>query len=82
MPVVPPNYGMRYTADFAAVWPAVAKATGAPLIGFFLQGVALDPALMQADGTPGDISAADLAVALVDALEQQAHVRQRFTVAY
>lgn len=47
---MPPNYGMRYTADFAAVWPAVAKATGAPLIGFFLQGVALDPALMQADG--------------------------------
>lgn len=41
-----------------------------------------DAPLMQADGTPGDISAADLAVALVDALEQQAHVRQRFTVAY
>ncbi|MBQ0131263.1 MAG: NAD(P)H-binding protein [Comamonas sp.] len=38
--------------------------------------------LMQADGQPGDISAQDLAVALVDALEQSLHVRQRFTVAY
>jgi putative NADH-flavin reductase len=41
-----------------------------------------DEPLMQADGQPGTISAADLAVALVDALEQHSHVRQRFTVAY
>lgn len=41
-----------------------------------------DTPLMQADGQPGDISAADLAVALVDATEQNLHVRQRFTVAY
>lgn len=41
-----------------------------------------DTPLMQANGEPGDISAQDLAVALVDALEQQRHVRQRFTVAY
>ena len=41
-----------------------------------------DQPLMQADGQPGDISAQDLAVALVDALEQARHVRQRFTVAY
>lgn len=41
-----------------------------------------DTPLMQADGQPGDISAQDLAVALVDALEQQRHVQQRFTVAY
>jgi putative NADH-flavin reductase len=40
-----------------------------------------DEPLMQADGTPGDISAQDLAVALVDALEQNKHVRARFTVA-
>ena len=41
-----------------------------------------DSPLMQADGQPGDISVQDLAVALVDALEQQLHVRERFTVAY
>lgn len=38
--------------------------------------------LMQPDGQPGTISAADLAVALVDALEQGSHLRERFTVAY
>lgn len=41
-----------------------------------------DTPLMQTDGQPGDISVADLAVALVDATEQNLHVRQRFTVAY
>lgn len=41
-----------------------------------------DSPLMQADGQPGDISAQDLAVALVDALEQGSHPRSRFTVAY
>ncbi|WP_312568650.1 NAD(P)H-binding protein [Comamonas sp.] len=41
-----------------------------------------DTPLMQADGQPGDISVADLALALVDATEQNLHVRQRFTVAY
>jgi len=41
-----------------------------------------DEPLMQADGQPGDISAADLAVALADALDQGLHIRQRFTVAY
>lgn len=40
-----------------------------------------DEPLMQADGTPGDLSVQDLAVALVDALEQDKHVRERFTVA-
>lgn len=41
-----------------------------------------DEPLMQADGQPGDISVQDLAVALVDALEQHLHSKQRFTVAY
>jgi putative NADH-flavin reductase len=41
-----------------------------------------DEPLMQADGQPGDISVQDLAVALIDALEQGLHVRERFTVAY
>lgn len=41
-----------------------------------------DAPLMQADGQPGDISVQDLAVALVDALEQHNHSQSRFTVAY
>ncbi|CAM4305554.1 NAD(P)H-binding protein [Comamonas aquatilis] len=41
-----------------------------------------DEPLMQVDGTPGDISAADLAVALIDALDRNTHLRERFTVAY
>lgn len=41
-----------------------------------------DEPLMQADGQAGDISVQDLAVALVDALEQNTHLQQRFTVAY
>lgn len=41
-----------------------------------------DEPLWQADGSPGDISAADLAVSLVDALEQHLHSKARFTVAY
>lgn len=44
--------------------------------------VGKDEPLMQPDGSPGTISDADLAVALVDALEQGNHVRERFTVAY
>ena len=41
-----------------------------------------DVPLLQAGGQPGDISVQDLAVALVDALEQHLHSRRRFTVAY
>ena len=41
-----------------------------------------DEPLMNADGTPGDISVQDLALSLVDALEQGQHIKTRFTVAY
>lgn len=41
-----------------------------------------DEPLMQADGQPGDISVQDLAVALIDALEQNQYQKARFTVAY
>ena len=41
-----------------------------------------DEPLMNADGTPGDISVQDLASSLVDALEQGQHIKARFTVAY
>ncbi|MBI3369656.1 MAG: arylesterase [Burkholderiales bacterium] len=49
---VPPNYGGRYTQDFAALFAQVAKAEGAALVPFLLAGVADSPqadALFQAD---------------------------------
>lgn len=44
------NLGSGYTERFAAVYPSVAEATGAPLIPFFLEGVAADPRYNLADG--------------------------------
>jgi acyl-CoA thioesterase-1 len=48
--LIPPNYGDRYTGEFAAVYAEVAAAQKVPLAGFLLNGVALDRELMQADG--------------------------------
>ena len=36
---MPPNYGKRYADDFAALFPAIAKAEGAALVPFLLAGV-------------------------------------------
>jgi acyl-CoA thioesterase-1 len=47
---VPPNYGEEYARAFAAVFPAVARRTGVPLVPFLLDGVAGDARLNQADG--------------------------------
>ncbi len=47
---VPPNYGDRYATAFAAIFPDLARRYGLPLIPFFLDGVATDPALTQDDG--------------------------------
>jgi acyl-CoA thioesterase I len=40
---VPPNYGRKYGDDFFALFPAVARAGGASLVPFLLQGVADAP---------------------------------------
>jgi acyl-CoA thioesterase-1 len=46
----PPNYGSDYSARFNAIYPDLAKAFGVPLYPFFLEGVAADATLNQADG--------------------------------
>lgn len=46
----PPNLGTKYTGEFRAMFPAVAKATGVTLLPFLLNGVAGVPSLNQADG--------------------------------
>jgi len=47
---IPPNLGPRYTREFAAIYPELAAAHEIALVPFFLEGVAEDGALMQADG--------------------------------
>ena len=46
----PPNLGSAYTSRFHAIFPMVAKETGAALVPFLLQGVAGIPELNQSDG--------------------------------
>ena len=48
--VAPPNLGSDYSARFNAIYPDLAKSSGVPLYPFFLQGVAADASLNQADG--------------------------------
>jgi acyl-CoA thioesterase-1 len=47
---IPPNYGPEYTDKFFAVYGQVAEAEKIPLVPFLLDGIALSPSLMQADG--------------------------------
>lgn len=47
---IPTNYGGPYTRSFAAVYPELAKQYRTGLVKFFLDGVALDIRLFQADG--------------------------------
>jgi acyl-CoA thioesterase I len=46
---IPPNYGKAYTDAFFSIYGRVAKETHTALVPFFLQGVADQPALFQAD---------------------------------
>lgn len=47
---VPPNYGPAYRERLRRAYAELAAAHGAALVPFFLEGVALQPGLMQADG--------------------------------
>ncbi|MFL5575201.1 MAG: arylesterase [Gemmatimonadaceae bacterium] len=46
----PPNLGADYTARFRAMFPEVARASGATLVPFLLEGVAGKASLNQGDG--------------------------------
>jgi acyl-CoA thioesterase-1 len=48
--MAPRNLGPDYVAEFDAVYPRLAKKYGVAFYPFALDGVALDPALSQADG--------------------------------
>ena len=47
---MPPNYGPAYTQSFAAVYSELSMRYHVALVDFLLEGVALHPELMQADG--------------------------------
>jgi acyl-CoA thioesterase-1 len=47
---IPPNYGPQYTEQFAAVYGELARRDHLDWVPFLLDGVALHPDLMQADG--------------------------------
>jgi len=46
---MPPNYGERYTEEFAAVYFDLAAELDIPLVPFFLKNIALNLSLMQPD---------------------------------
>jgi acyl-CoA thioesterase-1 len=52
--LIPPNYGPRYTRQFADMYPSLARQFHVALVPFLLKGVALDARLMQPDGLHPD----------------------------
>ena len=47
---IPPNYGPDYTEGFFSLYTDLASEYQVPVVPFFLEGVALNPDLMQNDG--------------------------------
>jgi acyl-CoA thioesterase-1 len=47
--LAPPNWGEEYRQAFNRIYPELARRYQVPLYPFFLQGVTLDPELIQAD---------------------------------
>ena len=48
--MIPPNYGERYTQEFTDQYATLSSRFDTALVPFFLENVALDASLMQADG--------------------------------
>ena len=68
------NWAFLSPAAMFAVAPVRLEPKGAYRIG-------QDDVLLNADGSPADITLPDLAAAIADDVEQKAHLFQRFTVA-
>jgi acyl-CoA thioesterase I len=56
---IPPNYGATYANGFHALYGELAKKYDVAHVDFFLDGVALDDTLMQADGIHPSAAAQD-----------------------
>lgn len=60
--LAPPNYGSDYAARFNAIYPELSKSFGVPLYPFFLEGVAAEAKLNQADGIHPTADGVDIIV--------------------
>lgn len=68
--LAPPNLGDAYAESFDPIYPALAAEYDVPLYRFFLEGVAADPALNQADGMhPNAAGVAKIVEAIVPEVE-------------
>jgi acyl-CoA thioesterase-1 len=54
---IPPNYGPTYTTGFHELYGDLAREHRLPLVPFFLDGIALDDALMLEDGLHPNVAA-------------------------
>jgi acyl-CoA thioesterase I len=61
----PPNMGSEYVTQFDGLYPKLAEKYRALLLPFFLDGVAADPALNQADGIHPNAKGVDIIVSRV-----------------
>lgn len=57
---IPPNYGAQYVEQFEGIYPDLSGEYGTALVPFFMEGVALEPRLMQADGVHPSVEAQPL----------------------
>jgi acyl-CoA thioesterase-1 len=60
--LAPPNFGADYGARFNSIYPELAKHFDVPLYPFFLDGVAADAKLNQADGIHPTAAGVDIVV--------------------
>ncbi|RXT49264.1 arylesterase [Bradyrhizobium betae] len=60
--LAPPNYGADYAARFNSIYPDLSKKFDVPLYPFFLDGVAADAKLNQADGIHPTAAGVDIIV--------------------
>ncbi|MCA1386222.1 arylesterase [Bradyrhizobium sp. BRP23] len=60
--LAPPNYGAEYAARFNSIYPDLAKTFDVPLYPFFLEGVAAEAKLNQADGIHPTADGVDIIV--------------------
>ena len=60
--LAPPNLGREYGAEFAALYPALARSHGVLYYPFFLEGVAARPELNQADRIHPNAAGVDIIV--------------------
>jgi acyl-CoA thioesterase-1 len=60
--LAPPNYGHDYADRFNAIYPELSQSFGVPLYAFFLDGVAGDAKLNQADGIHPTADGVDIIV--------------------